>query len=470
VLVRARGDLPLIVRVPYGFGRITFVAVDLDRPPLSDWAPAAAVMRKLLGIDAGQIATASGRSGRLAQSGITDLASQLASVRREFPQVDRASLWTVMGLLVVYLVLIGPLDYLLVHRLLRKPHLTWVTLPLFVALAAGLAGWTARRTNGDQVRVNRLDLIDIEGQFQSVRARSWLTLYSPGTQRFALAAEPARLAGGEGASAGDASSGSTLALRPDTLLSWSGTPENIFGGMYRSGGLDIGRPAYRFGPHSRSVENLPLAIWATKDLEAQWHNQARTLVEADLSLTPAGQLRGRLTHHLPQPIEDWVVAVGRRVYLPSQRGEPVSLRPGRAWPADANWEAVGQRDLSAWLTGVAVTRVIRQDNRIKDNAEYRPSQRRYDPFDLSRIDPAAEILRMITFHRAAGGKTYTGLDNHGFRAEELSETLDLGRAVLFGRIDLPATEFQVDGKPIDEDATRRAAFVRIVLPVAPGTR
>ena len=131
----------------------TVVGIDVDRPPLSEWPPLSVVMSRLAGLtELTQRAAAPSRTGRLAHSGITDLASQLAQAQRTFPQVERSSLWTVLGLLVGYLVLIGPIDYVLAHRVLRRPHLTWVTFPLLVAAAAVLAGWTARRTNGGSAR------------------------------------------------------------------------------------------------------------------------------------------------------------------------------------------------------------------------------------------------------------------------------------------------------------------------------
>src|SRR5690606_23006471 len=36
--VLAQGiDGPLLVRAPYGFGQVTFLTVDIDRPPLAGW-------------------------------------------------------------------------------------------------------------------------------------------------------------------------------------------------------------------------------------------------------------------------------------------------------------------------------------------------------------------------------------------------------------------------------------------------
>ena len=33
----ADGEVPLVVRAPFGFGEVLFVAADLDRAPISDW-------------------------------------------------------------------------------------------------------------------------------------------------------------------------------------------------------------------------------------------------------------------------------------------------------------------------------------------------------------------------------------------------------------------------------------------------
>ena len=35
-----------------------------------------------------------------------------------------------MGLMVALLLVIGPIDYLLVHKLFNRPELTWITFPL----------------------------------------------------------------------------------------------------------------------------------------------------------------------------------------------------------------------------------------------------------------------------------------------------------------------------------------------------
>ena len=59
-------DLPLIVRRGFGFGALTFVAADLDAPPISRWPARAELLSALLGREAGAIAArpVEGRAGQ----------------------------------------------------------------------------------------------------------------------------------------------------------------------------------------------------------------------------------------------------------------------------------------------------------------------------------------------------------------------------------------------------------------------
>ncbi len=71
----------------------------------------------------------------------------------------------------------------------------------------------------------------------------------------------------------------------------------------------------------------------------------------------------------------------------------------------------------------------------------------YDPLDR---DPVA-ILRMLTFHREAGGTLYTGLDNGALRNYDWTPLLELDRAVLIGRIRRPVIRWTIDGTRIEPE-------------------
>ena len=76
---------------------------------------------------------------------------------------------------------------------------------------------------------------------------------------------------------------------------------------------------------------------------------------------------------------------------------------------------------------------------------------------------------MLSFHQAAGGRSYTGLDHAILSRLELTDLAEAGRAVLLAR--MPASS--ENGRPTvsvrvdDHDALpgTRETFVRIVLPV-----
>ena len=48
-IVELSAGLPLVVRYPMGFGQVTFVGLDLDRPPLAEWAGRTKFLEALLG-------------------------------------------------------------------------------------------------------------------------------------------------------------------------------------------------------------------------------------------------------------------------------------------------------------------------------------------------------------------------------------------------------------------------------------
>ncbi|MDB5385142.1 MAG: hypothetical protein JWM11_788, partial [Planctomycetaceae bacterium] len=84
------------------------------------------------------------------------------------------------------------------------------------------------------------------------------------------------------------------------------------------------------------------------------------------------------------------------------------------------------------------------------------------PFDSSRRD-LPYIMRMLSFHQAAGGREYTGLRHDVLEGLDLSQQLRIGRAVLMGRLRKSSVQWNVDGQPVvDSDSV---TYVRMVLPV-----
>ncbi|MCH7688524.1 MAG: hypothetical protein IH899_17890, partial [Planctomycetes bacterium] len=395
---------PLLVRVPFGFGRITFLGLDLHRPPLSTWKSTSNIVRKILfGENQALMNRTHSTSRQLTSSGITDLASQLHASQDYFPKIHRFTLWKVLGLMLMYLVLIGPVDYFLVHRLLKRPQWTWLTFPLIVAVSVLLAVQTARAFNQDELRVNQLDVLDIDVATQSARIQSWMTLYSPETRRYHVSVQPGDFASKEDVPTDHLRTSSNLST---PRLSWSGIPESTFEGMYRPAGFEIGRPDYNFSPLSTEIKDLPIPIWSTKSLMGFWNRKTDPLdplVESQLTSSGTRQLSGTIVHHLKAPLDDWILAFGNRVIRSRENGPHVRWKSGGSRDL-ANKSEIISRRLSEFLTNTTAAEVTRKQG---PGVDILVRQKDYDPLER---DPYY-IMRMLTFHEVAGGKMYTGLDN-----------------------------------------------------------
>ncbi|HVW00355.1 MAG TPA: hypothetical protein VHB77_08445 [Planctomycetaceae bacterium] len=435
-------DGPLLVQAPYGFGRVTFLALDLDRAPLANWEGLNMFYRRLLTDDLqpGRQRQRS-ESAQLAQLGVTDLGSQLQFALEHFPSVSRPSMFGVLGWLLLYLVLIGPLDYLLVHRVLKRPEWTWFTLPLLVIGAAALSVTSATWANGTQLRANEFDLLDVDVASKSLRGHNWTTLYSPASRHYDAAVAATSL-------------GDNPKPVDSPRVTWNSVPENVIGGLYRPSGLQLTRREYSSEPEGLALRDLPVATWSTKGLTAEWSGPAESPVEANLESNRFGRLSGSLSHHLPGAIEDCFLAYGNRVFFPPARWSNgtrvVELAPHQPWELGHG----DQRELRNFLT-----KVVSVSKEGKVGKEVIQQQTPYDPLNRE----PADLLRMITFYQAAGGLNYTGLRDDVWSELDLSQHLKLGRAVLFGRLAHPVAEIQVDGHPVD--ALERDTFVRLVIPV-----
>ena len=142
--------------------------------------------------------------------GITDLAGQLRRLD-QFSEIELAPFWLVAGLIFVYLLLIGPLDFFLHRNVTRRMALSWVSFPLWVVLFSAGAYWGAGRLKGDKLRINQVDLVDIDAASRNVRGTTWLNLFSPETTEYDLSLEP-QIAGQEAGG------------KRDLLWSWMGLP------------------------------------------------------------------------------------------------------------------------------------------------------------------------------------------------------------------------------------------------------
>ncbi len=438
---------PLVVRVPHGLGRVTVMGVDTTRPPLSTWPALSAVYRKLAGESyRGQQKV---EQTGITRAGLTDLATQLHATQDEFPDVRRASYWQVLGWVVLVLAVVGPLDYLFVTYLLRRPTWTWVSLPMLVSAVAVLAVWSAREANGRKVRLNQLEILDVDSSAGVLRGRAWFTLFSPGTRRYDL---KLTASDEQWLNARRRLDEPQTTIRHSMSLTWSAPPESAVGGLYRESGVSVSGSRYDYLPPTAGLNGVPITQWSTRTLEANWTRPTGPVFQSTLERAGTGRLAGTISHQLDHALTDVMLVYRGLVYFPP--GRSGTLNPGQTWsPANA-------RGLKAYLTGER-TEQLRRESKVK-SVEFTTTKEPYDP---KRHEPSF-VVRMLTFHESADGTQYTKLEHAALKELEVAPILDLDRAVLIGRMQTPALALNIDGEQFAP--TSRESWLRMVLPVGRG--
>jgi len=203
--------------------------------------------------------------------------------------------WVALFIL-IYILVVGPLDYFFLKKVVKRLELTWITFPTVVITISVAAYFTAYWLKGNDLKINKVDLVDIDLHTQQVYGNTWFTIFSPRIQHYTIGLEPVEP---EWAPA-------PVAGKPSwpVMLSWMGRQD--FGNRGQSQGLF--RRAYDYAKDATGLSGVPIQVWSTKSFGAAWQaslDPAKPLVSADLRLSDKARgYSGTITSRLPVPLED----------------------------------------------------------------------------------------------------------------------------------------------------------------------
>lgn len=432
---------PLIVRGPYGFGRVTLIGMDTDRQPFRDWED-----RKHFWVKAADLkpvssnAAANNARGRFIQSDANDLSTLLRRGLDQFPKVKLVPFGYVAFFIFLYILLIGPGDYFFLKKVLKRMELTWITFPIIVLSVSLLAYYAAYVIKGTELRVNKVDVLDIDQSSGMARGMSFANVFSPRNDDYNITLTPLNLnepAPERGASVPPASAAT------QTLVSWFASSENGLRGMNTGRrGIGFGGMGYSYMPIGKAeeVEGVRIPIWSTKCFQASWIGPATVNpIESDFVLVGTDRLNGTFTNRLKEPIEDVIVAFNNGVYY----------NIGTVAPnATIRIETQSNRTLSGYLNDI--------------RPKYMPAEPWLKP-EIAR-DP---LMRAILFRDSEAGNQGE-LPSRMLHTLDLTGQLQLGRPMVVGRIKRPVAALGLgDGKQNAE--TDQTTILRVVLPVARAT-
>ncbi len=214
--------------------------------------------------------------------------------------------WVTLFLL-LYVLVVGPLDYFLLKKLFKRLELTWVTFPTLVILVSILAYAVAYRSKGNDVRINQIDLVEYDLHGNQAYGSSWFTLFSPRIARYTIGLEPA---------APDwASPRGADTPYPGTMLATLHATERF----QRPGSQGLFPNPYVYAADATGIEGVPLPVWATRSFTASWHaplDPARPAIAAEIERSRLGKQlpKGTITNNLPVTLRGVTLFYQNRVY------------------------------------------------------------------------------------------------------------------------------------------------------------
>ncbi|QDV32316.1 hypothetical protein [Tautonia plasticadhaerens] len=439
---------PVIVRGPYGFGRVTMIGLSVDESPFVDWPDRKAFWASALDLGGRETSALDApTSGAFASYDVIDLSSYLHRALEQFEGVRLVPFGWVAAFVFLYILLIGPGDYFFLKRVLGRMELTWITFPTIVVVVSLVAYATAYKVKGTDLRINRLDVVDVDqgfgdGDRHLARGTSFATIFSPQNRDYDVTVLPLPIEADDPGAAPPAPAEQV----DEVITTWFGIAERRFGGMGNSGGVALTSSGYAYQSPGDPMSSAPpsvlagvrVPIWTTKALMGSWSDDAPPAVEADLRDPGANRLEGTLTNRLGRPMEGVVIAYGNDVY---QVDRPIA--PGETIRVDS----VPNRNLSGFL----------EDTGRSLNGIYASAR--------GAGIPRAELVRALSFARAGRRRGQT--PNLVLGDLDLSPQLDLGRPILIATLKGPSSALLLDGAEPDarED---RGTVLRVLLPAPSG--
>ncbi len=167
VVERALEKMPLLVRRRHGLGWITFLSLDLARPPLTEWPGSVALLQRAIG-PAQSTAEHPMHEDWLPE----DEASRLRAGLSESVTLRWISPWWLIGFTFVYALLVGPGSYALFRRFRSGPFAR-TAFPALVLVSSVLAAVFARGMVAGEAQMPLQTRVDVPADGGPARAETF---------------------------------------------------------------------------------------------------------------------------------------------------------------------------------------------------------------------------------------------------------------------------------------------------------
>jgi len=188
-----QGAQPILLDRTVGAGTVTMATFDWNQDPVASWSGARDVQRQIMARaifgsgGAGQNFTygfVGGGPGFSTYGGssspsMASKSNSLMPVLGNLPGLDLPSLQLTGVLVLLYVLLVGPINYVVLGALHRRA-LAWVTVPLIAIVAAAGAYGTGVVTKGRSVQANEIAILHIQPGEDQAYQETYVGIIPPG--------------------------------------------------------------------------------------------------------------------------------------------------------------------------------------------------------------------------------------------------------------------------------------------------
>jgi len=249
-VLKSTGIVPLIITGSYGVGRVTVTAFDPTSTIFNAWqgGRGSAFWRMVLtGGDtqpSSILAYVAGREEADQSYGYYGTDAQLKSALIRAPSFDAPPVGAIALYLVIYIVVLVPLNYLVLKRMDRREW-AWVTVPALVIVFAGATYAVGYAAKGGQLFVNRVSIAETTSGSSVAGVFSAIGIFSPHRRSYDVGIDD-----------------------PSALICQPNTYRNYYGSQEDDSDVGDGATARFFqGGSEPRVQDAAINMWAMRTFD-----------------------------------------------------------------------------------------------------------------------------------------------------------------------------------------------------------
>jgi hypothetical protein len=279
-------EFPLIVRRTTDSGTIDYITLDPDLEPMRTWIGSEDLWLKL-----------TARSTSLVHQGAEMGWSNLVNALANLSGVALPSVFLVGGFLLLYVSIVGPINFLILKWLDRRA-LAWITVPALILLFSLVAYTIGYFTRGKRVIVSEVSIVRAQPESGMAVVDSYVGLYSPARRTYDVRTPDGSLVRAP----------NFTPYMPAGLSSQDLDVEQSTETVLRDFSMDVGE----------------MRIFGLQSVQPWAHLESALTLTVDQSKY---RLRGTITNHSQSPIEDSTLIVeSQTVRIPDLApGQTISI-------------------------------------------------------------------------------------------------------------------------------------------------